>query len=259
MSPKALDLTASAVRVQNIDPKTLTLNPDKFQLFPALSDDDFSNLSADIQANGIKVPVEVDTEGNVLDGHNRVAVAQSLKLDKVPALVRSFKSDDERAAHIMRLNLQRRHLNQADKRRLLKEYVKLSPEKSNRQIASETGVATDKTVGEVRKELESKGEVKKSTTRVGKDGKKRAATTTRKSKENPERVAKELIGNRSRSLRTALSEQAKMIELGLTPEDFVGVLVKTQPDQVRAALAEVMPFLEKVSGLLDGTVQAEPF
>lgn len=260
MSPTTA-LTASAVRVQNLEPKSLTLNPDKFQHFPALSDEDFASLSADIAANGIKVPIEVDTEGNVLDGHNRVAVALALKLDKVPAIVRSFKSDDERTLHILRLNLQRRHLNQADKRRILKEYISLDPEKSNRQIADETKAGTDKTVAAVRKELEQKGEVKKTTTRKGKDNKVRSATTTRKSKVNPEREKKELVGNRSRSVRTALLEQAKLIELGLTPEDFVGAQVKTQPAACQAALAVVMPFMEKVVGLLDGTIssESEPF
>ena len=46
--------------------------PNKFQVMPPLTDDDFAALKADIKANGLLIPVEVDEDGNVLDGHHRV-------------------------------------------------------------------------------------------------------------------------------------------------------------------------------------------
>ena len=52
--------------------------PGKFQVMPPLADDDFAALKADIQANGVLIPVEVDEDGNVLDGHHRVRACNEL-------------------------------------------------------------------------------------------------------------------------------------------------------------------------------------
>ena len=55
------------------------------------------------------VPVEVDEEGNVLDGHTRVEIAAQLGID-YPTIVRAGLSETERIEHALRLNLLRRHL-----------------------------------------------------------------------------------------------------------------------------------------------------
>jgi len=39
---------------------------------PPLTAEEYATLKADIAAHGVQVAVEVDDEGNVLDGHHRV-------------------------------------------------------------------------------------------------------------------------------------------------------------------------------------------
>ena len=81
----------------------------QFQLFPELRPDEYEALKADIAERGILVPAEVDQDGQVLDGHHRLRIAGELGID-CPTVQRTFASDDERIAHIISLNLKRRHL-----------------------------------------------------------------------------------------------------------------------------------------------------
>ncbi|MEO1749038.1 MAG: adenine methyltransferase [Pseudomonadota bacterium] len=49
-----------------------------YQVMPPPSDDDYAALEASIIEDGICKPVEYDEEGNILDGHTRVQIAQAL-------------------------------------------------------------------------------------------------------------------------------------------------------------------------------------
>lgn len=48
-----------------------SLERSKYQLCEALSPEEYTMLEKDILERGIQVPIEVDAEGNVLDGHHR--------------------------------------------------------------------------------------------------------------------------------------------------------------------------------------------
>ena len=62
------------------------------------------------------------------------------------------------------------HLNREQKKALIREQLKETPEKSNRQIAKDLGVS-DPFVGKVRKQMEESGEVQTVSTLTGADGK----------------------------------------------------------------------------------------
>ena len=64
----------------------------------------------------------------------------------------------------------RRHLTQEQRRNLIREQLKETPEKSDRQVAKDLGVSNS-TVSLQRKDLEDKGEVCESHTSIGSDGK----------------------------------------------------------------------------------------
>lgn len=81
----------------------------KYQLLKPLRPEQYAALRADIEARGVKVPVEVDDEGNVLDGHNRVEIADALG-KPYKTIVRKFKTDEEKKEHVLKLNIARRHL-----------------------------------------------------------------------------------------------------------------------------------------------------
>ncbi len=81
----------------------------KYQLLGKLKPEEYDALKADIQERGVQVPIEVDSEGNVLDGHNRVEIAdaEGVSYEKI---VRHFESEEEKREHVIKLNLCRRHL-----------------------------------------------------------------------------------------------------------------------------------------------------
>jgi N6-adenosine-specific RNA methylase IME4/ParB-like chromosome segregation protein Spo0J len=85
-----------------------------YQLLPPLSKDDYDRLAADIERRGVMVPIEVDEEGNILDGHHRKQIADSLRID-CPEKVREGMADHEKRLHAVALNIARRHLTDAQK------------------------------------------------------------------------------------------------------------------------------------------------
>jgi len=85
-----------------------------YQLLPKLSEEDYQRLRADIAERGIMVPVEVDEDGNILDGHHRMAIAQELGI-KCPTIVRREMAEHDKRIHAVMLNLARRQLTDGQK------------------------------------------------------------------------------------------------------------------------------------------------
>jgi ParB-like chromosome segregation protein Spo0J len=81
----------------------------RYQLFDRLRTEEYQALEADIKARGVMVPVEVDEDGAILDGHHRVEIATRLGLP-YETIVRKFASDREKREHVIMLNLARRHM-----------------------------------------------------------------------------------------------------------------------------------------------------
>jgi ParB-like chromosome segregation protein Spo0J len=140
-----------------------------------------SALKEDILQRGVLVPVERDDFGNTLDGHRREQIVNELRQEDIevqlPVVTRTVRTDAQKRAHVRALNLHRRHLDRAGRRRLIAEQLKETPERSNRQIANGLG-CDHKTVGAVRQEAEAAGEIPQLNETVGADNKKR--TTARR-------------------------------------------------------------------------------
>lgn len=178
----------------------------QYQLMPPLSDAEFAALKASIAEIGIQVPVEVDEHGNVLDGHHRARarnelIAEGVRVGDYPSLIRAGLSEEEKRAHVRMLNLQRRHLNQEQKRGLIEEQIRETPRASDRQIAAALGVHHT-TATTIRAGMEERGDVAKlatSTDTLGRQQPRRRRTSV---------VAKNLreMGRAASAIRTAGAE-----------------------------------------------------
>jgi ParB-like chromosome segregation protein Spo0J len=124
----------------------------RFQLLPPLSEDDREALKADIAARGVQVAVEYDQDGEIIDGHHRVAICQELGITVFPKSVRVYADDTARRMQARRLNIARRHLNSEARRVLIRDELFENADRSDREIARGLGVS-DHTVAEVRAEL----------------------------------------------------------------------------------------------------------
>jgi N6-adenosine-specific RNA methylase IME4 len=86
----------------------------RYQLLPDLAGDDYARLRDDIAERGVLVPVEVDEDGQMLDGHHRQRIAAELGVD-CPSVVRRGLAEHEKRLHTVALNLVRRQLTEGQK------------------------------------------------------------------------------------------------------------------------------------------------
>lgn len=195
----------------------------KYQVMPDLGEAEFEALKQDIQDNGLQVAIEYDGQGNVLDGHHRLKICHELGITKWPRVIREGLSEAEKFAHARRMNMLRRHLNQEQKRELIRDQLKATPEISDRRISGMLGVSQP-TVSTVRKEMVESGEVINFITTVGADGVEQPRATERKTKsiylpENPEdilqsaRIVRQERQDDDRERRRLLREEALKIPL----------------------------------------------
>ncbi len=155
-----------------------------FQLLPALTDAEYAALKQDIRENGVLVPIEVDEDDNILDGHHRIRAhselrAEGVRLPDYPRMIRAGLSDAEKRAHAIRLNINRRHLKKEQRDELIRTLRQMTTpsgaaQYSTREIAEMVGV-DKKTVRNVISTGEN-SPVEMPTTVQGKDGKVRNAT-----------------------------------------------------------------------------------
>lgn len=150
-----------------------------YQVMPDLCDDEYRELKEDIARRGVMVPVEFDEYGNVLDGHHRLKVCEELGIKDYPKVIRAGMTEEEKRTHARKLNMARRQLSQEQRRELIRQQLRETPEKSDRQIAAGLGV-TNKTVAAQRKGLERTEEIPQLKTNIGADGKERPRQVQRK-------------------------------------------------------------------------------
>lgn len=86
----------------------------KYQLLPQLSSDDMERLKASIVERGVKMPVVLDENGEILDGHNRVMIADSLGIE-YPRIIEIGLDEHEKRIFVAELNAARRQMTDAQK------------------------------------------------------------------------------------------------------------------------------------------------
>ena len=97
-------------------------------------------------------------------------ICDELGIKDFPKVIRAGMTEAEKLTHARKLNMARRHLTNEQKRSLIREQLKATPEQSDRQIAQALGV-DNSTVSAHRKQLIKSGELLESNTSVGADGK----------------------------------------------------------------------------------------
>lgn len=145
-----------------------------YQLLPALSEQQYADLQADIKANGVRVPIDVDEHNEILDGHHRAAIAAALGYDCPRRTVSGLDEADKRS-HALAVNMQRRMLSRDQIRDLVVASVKADTVLSDREHARRCGVSPS-TVAHWRQALEIAGEVSKLDTRQNPQGRPQPAT-----------------------------------------------------------------------------------
>jgi ParB-like chromosome segregation protein Spo0J len=92
----------------------------KYQLMPDMTPAEFEAFKADVAQRGITVAIDIDENGEILDGHHRFRAWTELKKNEPPpTTVRDGLSEQEKRAFARKNNILRRHLTREQVRRLI--------------------------------------------------------------------------------------------------------------------------------------------
>lgn len=145
--------------------------PAPFQVWHDLTESENLDLSEDIAANGVMVPIVLDGEGRILDGHHRFQIAESLGID-CPFTIVEIENDEQGRSIAYRLNAHRRHATREQKRAALERSLLADPQLSDREHAKRVGVSHP-TAAKVRDEMEQSGRLEELSSSTGADGRTR--------------------------------------------------------------------------------------
>jgi ParB-like chromosome segregation protein Spo0J len=143
---------------------------------PPLPPEQFAALRENIAVNGVLVPILVDSNGprrKIIDGNYRKQIADELDYD-CPEIVHARLDEEEKRTLARALNLARRQFSAEQKREVIADQLRETPDWSLRRAAKMLGV-DHKTVASVRGDLHSTGEIPQFDRTVGLDGKSRSA------------------------------------------------------------------------------------
>jgi len=156
---------------------------------PPLPPDQFAALRDNIAVTGVLVPILVDSEGSrreIIDGNYRKRIADELGYD-CPEIVHPGLEEEEKRTLARALNLARRQLTTEQKREVIADQLRETPDWSLRRTAKMLGI-DHKTVASVRCHLASTGEIPQFDRTVGLDGKYRSVTGGNQERYTPERI-----------------------------------------------------------------------
>ena len=133
----------------------LEVSQEYASLVPQLSAEEYESLKQSIKENGLYVPIIVNQDGIVLDGHHRYKVCQELGIKEPKTLVKEFKDKLDEQLFVIDCNLKRRQLNNFQRTELAlksksilteiaeKEYVTGGKGSKDLETLDEKGVAEE--------------------------------------------------------------------------------------------------------------------
>ena len=189
-----------------------------------ISQEDYNRLKQSIERDGkIREPLKgyQDKVGNffLLSGWTRLKIASELGFKTVPVdFIEGLDSKEKRESFAISENLDRRHLTTEQKRELVKYFLKLNPEKSDREISKQTGVSHP-TISKIREDEISRGKIyhveKKDSLGRKVGDKKSVKKTSQSSLKQSSKVSKGKVSNDSRTRIKELKAEIKTLETEL--------------------------------------------
>jgi ParB-like chromosome segregation protein Spo0J len=147
-----------------------------YQLLPPLSDEQRHLLRQSIEKNGVLEAVVFDEDGEILDGHHRVEIAEELGIE-YPRRVIEDLSEADKQTYALTVNVARRQLSQSERGSLVARLR--SQGMSIRAIADATGLPKSTVARDV-DQLSRMGQLSQPDRTTGLDGKERPASQPRR-------------------------------------------------------------------------------
>jgi len=99
-------------------------------MMPFPNTEDYQALKESIEKYGIKIPIVVNDDYEIIDGYSRYYIAREIGLEEIPCKVISFKDKFEEQEYIILSNLHRRHLNNAQKAEIGLKLLEIEEERA---------------------------------------------------------------------------------------------------------------------------------
>jgi len=232
------------------------------ELFPLMTPAELRELGEDIKGNGLRRPIAITSDGQLLDGRNRLAAMEVAGVDFKIKRTRNGSPEihidivggdlsfaevvtSDPVAFVISANIHRRHLTAEQKREHIARLIKATPGKSDWQIA-ETVKSNRTTVGQIRKVLEKAGDVSIVDTRTDTKGRKQPA---KKPPRRPAQKRREIISERQDLVRTLIA-----LDRGFA--ETLAKFFQAYPDQVNAFFADLAIFLDEGNNDPDASAEA---
>jgi ParB-like chromosome segregation protein Spo0J len=114
--------------------KKIEINPEYASLVPPLSEEEYNSVKKSVKENGLYIPIIVDQNGIILDGHHRYKICKELGIEP-QFLVRNFNDSLEEKLFVFQSNLQRRQLNNFQKTELALKSKSIVEEVARRNMS----------------------------------------------------------------------------------------------------------------------------
>jgi ParB-like chromosome segregation protein Spo0J len=112
-------------------------------LFPMQTDEEIQTLADDIRSNGLRQPVIIDDEDNILDGRNRAAACVIAGVE--PVYEPFIGTDGEKLAFVVSVNLHRRHLTISQRAMVAEKMATMQQGDARTQKSDDAGIQASQT------------------------------------------------------------------------------------------------------------------
>jgi len=217
-----------------------------------LTEDEYQSLKTDIARRGIIIPIELDEEGNVLDGHHRLRAWNELKTEGIeqgdyPRVIRAGMTEAQKRNHIRALNVIRRHLTKEQRQEIWADMR--ADGMTYGAIAEATGVTKQAVQSAVVKNLTTQPAYV-----TGKDGKQYPAKKKKKKKKPPKPpeapVVSIFTGTNSGEEKAKAKAQA-IVETGSNADQEVYVTIFSSETNEYYTPAQYIEAAREVMGGID--------
>lgn len=116
--------------------KSIKINREYELMVPKLSDEDYQNLETSIKEDGLFYPLIINPEGFLLDGHHRLKACEAAGITHPEVIEKKFETSLDEREFVILSNLNRRHLNTAQKSELGLKLLEIEKEKAKERQLS---------------------------------------------------------------------------------------------------------------------------
>ena len=175
-------ITTSKRECDDIINIKIKINSEYANLLPELTIEEYESLKESIKQHGLWVPLIVNQDGMILDGHHRYKICQQLGIEP-HYKVREFRNELDEKLFVIDCNLKRRHLNKflriklALKSKSIREEIARKNSQSNLKqncssasvrnltVGSSNGTGTASAIGRVDEQIGKMAGVSRDTVR----------------------------------------------------------------------------------------------